>query len=226
MTTKLYYREWDNRDKQIVNTCVNKKVLDIGIVGINEKSQESDDWLHGKIKKVASELVGIDIDKKSIDILAAKGYNVKYADCEDFNLNDKFEVIVAGELIEHLNNVGKFLESVKRHMNNESLFVLTTPNSVSFYNFANMLWFGRLPCNNKEHTHWHNIHTIKRALENHGFEISEISYIIPHAESAGIGIFQNIVKETICLIHVIVCFINKNFGHTLFIRSVLKRNDR
>jgi 2-polyprenyl-3-methyl-5-hydroxy-6-metoxy-1,4-benzoquinol methylase len=49
-----------------------------------------------------------------------------------FNLSEKFDVVVAGELIEHLENTEIFLNNVKRHLKKNGIFFLTTPNPTSF----------------------------------------------------------------------------------------------
>lgn len=59
-------------------------------------------------------------------------------------LGRRFDVIVAGELIEHIENVGVFLENVRTHLKPGGLLFLTTPNPTSFRFFAYAL-FGKEP---------------------------------------------------------------------------------
>lgn len=51
---------------------------------------------------------------------------------KSFDLKESFDVIIAGELIEHIANTEVFLNNVKRHLKEGGLFFLTTPNPTSF----------------------------------------------------------------------------------------------
>ncbi|MCV4698778.1 class I SAM-dependent methyltransferase, partial [Escherichia coli] len=74
--------------------------------------------LHFDLREISSELYGFDSDKKGLDILSDYGFtNLFEADLELLNnvpLERTFDVIVAGEIIEHLNNPGLFLSGVRR----------------------------------------------------------------------------------------------------------------
>jgi 2-polyprenyl-3-methyl-5-hydroxy-6-metoxy-1,4-benzoquinol methylase len=70
---------------------------------------ESDDWLQGIICSHASSVLGVDYLEEEVNIYRERGYNVLCADDQDLNFKEKFDVIVAGDLIEHLSNVSNFL---------------------------------------------------------------------------------------------------------------------
>lgn len=156
-----------NRLELIKTICKGKNVLDIGCVG-QMTPYGAPLWLHGHICEVAKSAVGIDIDVKGVEMLRKKGYNVVYANAENFDLGIKFDVIVAGEVIEHLDNSGSFLECVKRHLYDEGVLVLTTPNVHSAYFFASVL-LGRAEYT--DHTHWHTVGSLRTLLKRHGFVI-------------------------------------------------------
>ena len=73
--------------------------------------------LHFELEKMAGELYGFDYDQRGLDVLADAGAkNLYRADLEkldDLDLNETFDVIVAGEMIEHLNNPGLFLKGIR-----------------------------------------------------------------------------------------------------------------
>lgn len=50
----------------------------------------------------------------------------------DLGVTPLFELIIAGELIEHLNNPGLFLERAKFHLVENGRILITTPNITSF----------------------------------------------------------------------------------------------
>ncbi len=54
---------------------------------------------------------------------------------EEVQLDETFDVIIAGEMIEHLNNPGLFLQGIQRFMNAETSLVITTINAYSAFRF-------------------------------------------------------------------------------------------
>lgn len=121
-----------DRLEWILSHIKHEKVLDIGCVGQAERFG-SPRWLHGLLKRVAKEVVGIDIDEQGVKQLVAKGYNVIVADAQDPKLTEilreEFDVVVASELIEHLSNLGIFLDNVFKLLRSGGILILTTPNA-------------------------------------------------------------------------------------------------
>ena len=93
--------------------CKNKHVLDLGCIDHDYNLEKNNSWIHKNIISVAKSVVGVDYMEEDVKKLNKLGYDVVCANVENFNLKKKFDVIVAGELIEHLANPGKFLDSVK-----------------------------------------------------------------------------------------------------------------
>lgn len=172
----------NKRFKWIKPYIENKTVLDIGCCGWysqhNEEnlSYELEEWLHNYLKKYAKSILGVDISKECIDFLKSKGYNAEVANAEYFNLNKKFDVIVAGELIEHISNFQGFLDSVKRHLEENGLLILTTPNMFYFENTLFLMLRG-YPAVNKEHICWFDEITLQHLLDRFGFSVMKLLYI-------------------------------------------------
>ena len=70
--------------------------------------------------------------KKYYGLDLEKGSDYKADLNKPVNIKKKFDVIIAGELIEHIENTGIFLENVNRHLKPDGIFFLTTPNPTSF----------------------------------------------------------------------------------------------
>jgi len=138
------------RIELIKNLCKDKNVLDLGCVDHDSRLERNDLWLHKHIKNVANNLIGVDYLREEVENLKKKGYNIIFANVENFDLNKKFDIIVAGELIEHLENPGKFLDSVKKHMHKDSILIITTPNCFSIRRMIGVIFFGKLK-ENREH---------------------------------------------------------------------------
>src|SRR5687767_10455391 len=123
------------RIDELVKYCENRSVLHFGYVqheGMYEQSIRNNVWLHGLISKVATRAVGIDYLEKEVAIIKEKyGYEGYYGDATDLDncqLDEQFDVIICGELIEHITSPGLMLEGIKRFMKKDSILIITTPN--------------------------------------------------------------------------------------------------
>lgn len=118
-----------------------KKVLHLGCTNFpyTNDSIENGMLLHFDLEKTAKELYGFDFDQEGIDILSSHGTkNLFQADLEKLEkveLDETFDVIIAGEMIEHLNNPGLFLQGIQRFMNAETNLVITTINAYCAFRF-------------------------------------------------------------------------------------------
>ena len=74
-------------------------------------------WLHAGVRAVAKSVVGVDILRDAVEQLNAAGYDFRVADVERMDLSERFDVVLTGDLIEHLANPGAFLQCAKRHLN-------------------------------------------------------------------------------------------------------------
>lgn len=167
-----------SKNSLITSMCKNKKVLDLGCIDHSYETAISlgDKWLHRMIKNVSSELTGLDILKEDIEKLNNEGYNIIYGDAENFQLNQKFDIIIAGDLIEHLSNIGLFLNCVKEHMDSNSIFIFTTPNPFSFEQSMIALFDNRVYVNS-QHTVWLDPNVSWELLSREGFNIIDFHWI-------------------------------------------------
>lgn len=166
----------------ILNKCTNKSVLDLGCVehDLYRDHLKLGSWIHENIKRVAKGLVGVDMLKDEISELNNMGYNILFGNVEDLEsikeIEDKhFDVIVAGDLIEHLFNAGLFLKSCRSKLNTDGELIITTPNCFSIKYVVPAI------LNNNEvvredHTCWYSTKTLKQLLQMNGFSIKEFHY--------------------------------------------------
>lgn len=129
------------RVQYIKEQCRGKKVLHLGCANYpyTEASIENGTNLHFDLMDIASELYGFDYDQPGIDIFEQHGIkNIYRADAEnlqDVPLNETFDVIIAGEIIEHLSNPGLFLRGIQRFMNADTKLIVTTINAYGGFRF-------------------------------------------------------------------------------------------
>ena len=145
-------------------------ILDVGCASRYGMS----DWLHGVIAGRFPNVVGIDIDEETIGRIQSEGFEAYVADAQDFDLQRKFEMVFAGEIIEHLDNLHGFLTSVQRHLKPGGRFVLTTPNVFYVGGFV-YRWGGHGQVH-PDHTGWFCEDTLRHVLEVNGFTRVEISF--------------------------------------------------
>jgi len=117
------------RALSLIDSCdKNVNVLDIGCY-----DGEIAKRIGKKIGKSAS-LYGIDIADNLSDEVMGKGISYKVNNLNegiDFEDN-KFDVVFAGEIIEHLYDTDLFIKEIKRVLKSKGVLIITTPNLVSF----------------------------------------------------------------------------------------------
>lgn len=165
------------RKDYIVERCINKSVLHLGFIQhshLYKQKIAENDWLHAKIGRVASRLVGIDYLTKTVDEIEDEyGYDVYAGDVMELStvpLEEYFDVIVCGELIEHIENPGLFLDGVKRFCHKDTEIILTTPNPWSNSRIQ-LIQSGVLEDQwlNPEHTMWFSFQTMNQLLDRKGY---------------------------------------------------------
>ncbi len=139
------------KEEIILQFCKDKSVLDVGCVG-QDLSFQSDDWLHNKIRKVASEITGVDINKESINFLKKAGYNIIHISELNENYN-QYDIILMADVIEHVNDPVEFIRFYSKHLKENGLLLITTPNATRIRTFFEIL-FTTTYSINLEHTFW------------------------------------------------------------------------
>lgn len=176
MSNSLLQPSWvkstkSTRFRQLQKYYKDKDILDIGCA----VGYKKEDWMHRNIKSIAKSIHGLDLDSKSVDEINQLGFDVHQGDAQNFNINRKFNLVHAGELIEHLDNPGGFLESVRKHLTDDGVLLMTTPNALRISNFIYAATGGLKV--NAEHTCWFCETTISTLLDRKGFQVVEIGYL-------------------------------------------------
>ena len=167
------------RQNKILDYCKNKTVLDLGFVQHSQDSAYKSTWMHRKICEVADYVAGIDLLADKIETITEnlKTVSIKgdVTKLDEIDLDEKFDVIVCGELIEHIDNPGAMLEGIKKFMHENSILIITTPNPWSYVRIKK-LRIGNNEKNwlNPQHVCWYSFETLKNLLERHNYK--EILY--------------------------------------------------
>jgi len=158
----------------------NKNVLDVGVVNHIAESAEDPDWLHGRLLAVASRCFGVDIAAEGIRKLLEKGYNVALCDItseQGENITDRFDLIICGELIEHLGNPSRLFDAARRLLVPGGSLVLTTPNP--FYLGRIFRHLFNASCENVDHVTMLFASGVAELADRAGLELKSYRGIYP-----------------------------------------------
>ena len=165
----------DHAIKFYVDYARERDVLDIGCVMHNPENYRSKYWVHKALKNVAHTLIGIDLYDDGVQYLRRLDYDIITADAQNFDLDRNFDVIVAGDVIEHLENLAGFLECCKNHLRPDGVILISTPNPWYWRYFIKAGLMNEFN-SNPEHTLWLCPRTLRQLLNRHGLDIIVLSY--------------------------------------------------
>lgn len=140
---------------------------DAGFRGMQERNQA---WLHAHLARTAKELVGIDLDAEGVAEARRNGYEAYVADCCDPADLRRLELapadlVVAGEVIEHLDDPGSFLDGLHALVAPGGKLVVTTPNAAGWLNpLAALVGY---EINHPDHVATYTWRTLTTQLERH-----------------------------------------------------------
>jgi SAM-dependent methyltransferase len=124
----------------IADQCRGKVVLDLGCLDETALlKRDTEHWLHGRIARVARQVIGVDsssqIPETGIETAANARIRRGDAACLDPAIIDSapFDIVVAGEFIEHIQDPLAFLIRLRASLPGREL-VLSTPNGAAFAN--------------------------------------------------------------------------------------------
>ena len=172
------------RETAIIDLIKNTNVIHIGcsdhIQVINEKIQ-TNTWLHKLITDNSKNCIGIDIDRESIAYIKnSLGYtNVFHGDIlsDDFDAikQTKWDYVVFGEIMEHIDNPVNFLKVFKSRFGaNVERFIITVPSIYNKRQFGNMLKYKEVI--NSDHRFWFTPYTISKIVAAAGFIPENITF--------------------------------------------------
>lgn len=158
-----------------------RSVIDLGFVDEGQMASKRGrgTWLHEVVAAAARELVGVDADADGVRRARALGFRAHVADVEDADSLARLalepaEVVLAGELLEHLDRPGGFLAAVRQLVAPGGSLVLTTPNAHALTNVLGGLAGRELV--NPDHVAWLSWRTLETLLSRNGWSLESIAY--------------------------------------------------
>jgi SAM-dependent methyltransferase len=165
------------------------RVIHLGFVdsGFRTMQERAGAWLHAQLSEVATELVGLDLDADGVAAAVSDGYAAHAVDCCDpmavraLGL-EPAPVVIAGELVEHLDAPGGFFEAVHPLVAPGGQLVVTTPNAYGLLNVAASL--GRREVNHPDHVVLFTWRTLTAMAARHGWEATGAAVYVPVVKPA------------------------------------------
>ncbi|MET3929079.1 class I SAM-dependent methyltransferase [Lysobacter soli] len=188
-----------------------RKVFDLGALDETafESKRDNGRWLHARLCEVASEVIGVD----NSPLVPAGGlstrHNGRIVNADIFDLGalvsayGRPDVVVAGELIEHLPDTMHFLRSMKSCPELAGVeFVFSTPNACSWHNV--LVGMGGRESMHRDHLQVYSYKTLRTMFERagttlHSLEPYHVRFDEMREQSTGlaraaVGGFQRVVN--------------------------------
>lgn len=159
----------DDRIRRVLEYTEGPTVLDLGAVQHDLAKTERDDWLHDHLVDRFETVVGVDILQEDVQALREQGYTMLCDDVTTMDRDLEADTVVAGELIEHVDNPGGLVAVARDHLKPGGRFVLTTPNPWGLPHLRR--WLTGRQSINDEHVAWYGPCTLAQLLERYDFTI-------------------------------------------------------
>lgn len=180
-----------DREEFLVGAARGRQVLHLGCVdrGLLAEKLAADALLHSRLHRVAARLVGIDQDAEGIERLRQLeiGADNRVGDVERLDTASlgQIDLVIAAEIIEHLDNPGQFLRSLRPLLERTSAsLVLTTPNAFGFPYWWHAI--RRRELVHPDHTCYFSYTTLSTLLRKCGYVVSDFRvYSLPAISLAG-----------------------------------------
>ncbi len=134
--------------------------------------------------------VGVNISRRIADSAKIEGLKMIVADAEKLDTEEKFDLAVCGEVLEHITDVDSFIKKISSMLNENGYLLLSVPNLASLFNRISLL-FGWQPRGinpsrkisfnpvakydyNWGHVSMFTLSAIKKFLRENGFEILKV----------------------------------------------------
>ena len=191
MVHKLPPASLVDRFDYLSDLATGRSVVHVGFVdaGCQTLNEQSGAWLHEHLARSATHLVGLDLDTAGVEDAQRRGYDAHVVDCRDVAAVRALalppaDLVVAGEVIEHLDDPGSFFDGIHALVAPDGLLVVTTPNASGLVNTAALL--GNLEVNHPDHVALYTCTTLDRMLVRHAWHPVEHAVYLQQVKSNGV----------------------------------------
>lgn len=133
-------------------------------------------FLHGQLLSVSRVLFGLDIERESLEKMKELGFDNlvegNAENLEDVSLSRQFDVVLAGDLLEHITRPGAMLDGVKRLLKRDGCLIISTNNAFGLH-YQLKRWAGRYS-EHFEHVCFYSPETLAHLFRRHDYQVSEM----------------------------------------------------
>jgi 2-polyprenyl-3-methyl-5-hydroxy-6-metoxy-1,4-benzoquinol methylase len=179
-----------SRADEIVRRTRGPMVLDIGCTGGPGALAKLGDphWLHGRLRERFPDVHGLDQYLEGIEAMRSAGMsNLHVADAQDFEFPQRFDTVVAGEVIEHLDNPGAFLRCAARHLKPGGRVIVTTPYAFALHHVLYATMKFPKTCPNAEHTLWLCPRTFRELVARTPLRVDELILVEDYLKTGSLS---------------------------------------
>lgn len=192
-----------DRLTSLVRLTKGKKVLHVGCcdhLPLIEEKIKKGEWLQKLLDDACEFVLGIDINQEAIEFVNRENYSKHKVFCADITSSEsltilpkyKFDFIILGEIVEHVNNPVDFLGRLKNNMDEygfKGRYIITVPNAIS--TVRNGILNKGLECINTDHRFWFTPYTISKVMMEAGIKPEKILFSSFGGGGNGINRFTN-----------------------------------
>ena len=174
-----------DRDQYLLELCRGQRVLDLACAAWPATSVWCADGslLHMRLAKVCQSLAGFDWSEPGLEILRQRG--IRELHCLDLLDRDQVEegwrqlsfqpeIVLAGELFEHLDRAGLALENFRRLMAPGCRLVITVPNAFSLRSLLHVLkGYEKVA---RDHVSYYSYSNVRELAARNGFGLEKVSW--------------------------------------------------
>lgn len=167
-----------------------KRVVHFGCVDhlpLIEYRRKTGRWLHEVMSGICQRVVGIDINEAGIAYMNEQGFesyvaNVITEPAPAAVTSEKWDYLVAGEVLEHIDDPVAFLKAIRaKYGPCTERIVITVPNALSYTNFRFALRNTELI--NSDHRFWFTPFTLMKVAVQAGIQVENFDLCVDEKPS-------------------------------------------
>ncbi len=172
------------RNHFLLKKIKNKRIIHLGFADhiplIKEKINQKR-WLHGLLIENSQKCIGLDINKEAVEYIKKEFSinNIYHIDIEKDDIhpivNEKFDYLLLGEIIEHIDNPVNFLKTIHQKLKDKTeKIIITAPN---VFNLETRRDIRRNKENiNTDHRYWFSPFTLSKIATLSEFKEIELEF--------------------------------------------------
>ncbi|MDO9154352.1 MAG: methyltransferase domain-containing protein [Paludibacter sp.] len=187
------------RIEKIIDLTRDKRIIHVGCADhlplIDEKIKNKK-WLHGLLNKSTAECAGVDINSEAVKYINEKLNinNVYLTGIETDKLllqaEKKWDYMVLGEIIEHVDNPVAFLHELRTKYGKQvDKIIISAPNVFNLLTIKDI--YGNKENINTDHRYWFSPFTLTKIILQSGYRQPEIYFV----ERVKLPLIKAVVKR-------------------------------